>query len=75
MLLLAGAAASFAGGPPVRGVVRQRARLVGVATTVEEPDLASQMDDTAITLEGAPVRPQRGPDGRLLPGLFLESCF
>ena len=32
-----------------------------------EPDLASQMDDTAITLEGAPVRPQRGPDGRLLP--------
>ena len=73
MLLLAGALASFHGGPPMRGVVPQRARLVGVATTVEEPDLASQMDATAITLEGAPVRPQRGPDGRLLPVLTLPG--
>ena len=72
MLLLAGALASFHGGAPSRGVVRQRARLVGVAT-VEEPDLASQMDATAITLEGAPVRPQRGPDGRLLPVLTLPG--
>ena len=45
---------------------------IGVAT-VEEPDLASQMDDTAITLEGAPERPKRGPDGRLLPVLTLPG--